>query len=128
MALLDIQNVQAHQRRARAPRGRRGAAAGDRAAAHLCPARRETFRLGGDAFALLLPGAVKEQWPRLHQLRAALAALPEDTAADVNLGPVGSQPGETFDELLRRADERMYQAKARGVFLDLPPARTTPDD
>lgn len=88
----------------------------------------ETFRLGGDAFALLLPGAVKEQWPRLHQLRAALAALPEDTAADVNLGPVGSQPGETFDELLRRADERMYQAKARGVFLDLPPARTTPDD
>jgi diguanylate cyclase (GGDEF)-like protein len=79
----------------------------------------EAFRLGGDEFALLLPGPVREQWQRLHTLRTALAALPPELATEVNLGLVGSQPGEGLDELLRRADERMYRAKAQGVFLDL---------
>lgn len=88
----------------------------------------EAFRLGGDEFALLLPGPVENQWPRLHQLRAALAAQPPDLATEVNLGLVGLQPGETLEELLNRADERMYQAKARGIFLDLPLTQRPPDD
>ena len=88
----------------------------------------EAFRLGGDEFALLLAGPVEDQWPRLRQLRAALAALPPDLAAEVNLGLVGLQPGETLGGLLDRADERMYHAKARGVFLDMPPRLLLPED
>ncbi|WP_394650338.1 diguanylate cyclase domain-containing protein [uncultured Deinococcus sp.] len=89
----------------------------------------EAFRLGGDEFALLLPGPVGDQEPRLRQLRAALAAMPADLAAEVNLGLAGSRPGEGLDDLLGRADERMYQAKARRVFVDPPraPAPVPPE-
>jgi len=74
-------------------------------------------RLGGEEFAILLPGRDAE-WGRqvAEQRRLALAA--GTTAAGsvtASFGVASQSPGETaFDALLHRADEALYDAKDAG--------------
>ena len=78
-------------------------------------------RIGGDEFAILLPGAGADE----AETAAArvLAAIYEPVAIEnrqlvvpVSIGVALARPGESIavDELLRRADVAMYQAKAEG--------------
>lgn len=75
-------------------------------------------RSGGDEFALLLPDRnADDVQPIVNRVHAAIAGLELSAGARSALGvSIGvaefPRDGATLDELLRRADERMYQSKA----------------
>jgi diguanylate cyclase (GGDEF)-like protein len=104
-----------------------GHAAGDavlrEVAARACAAVRAgdlAARIGGEEFALLLPGAALPGALELaERLRAAIAAAPVEAggarlAVTVSLGCATLGPGEPADALLARADARLYEAKRSG--------------
>lgn len=77
------------------------------------------YRFGGEEFIILLPGlgpqaalAVAE---RLRRKVASTLATPDGMPVTISCG-VASGPldGETFSEMLARADERLYSAKHEG--------------
>jgi diguanylate cyclase (GGDEF)-like protein len=71
-------------------------------------------RLGGDEFALLFPGATCERLRPIEQ-RVHAAMTP---CAPCSLGTACfPDHGLTADELLNRADQRMYRSKGRAVDL-----------
>ncbi|MBM2615784.1 bifunctional diguanylate cyclase/phosphodiesterase [Actinoplanes sp. LDG1-06] len=75
-------------------------------------------RLGGDEFAVVLPGLSVERVE--EALDRVLAALRESPRLDApvrsvaSVGVTSSRDGDTSEELLRRADVAMYEAKAGG--------------
>jgi diguanylate cyclase (GGDEF)-like protein len=78
-------------------------------------------RIGGDEFAILLPGTPLAEAEAVagRLLVAVSAAVPiegHDLVVPASIGVATAQPGEmcSVDELLRRADVAMYQAKAEG--------------
>jgi diguanylate cyclase (GGDEF)-like protein len=83
-------------------------------------------RYGGEEFVIAFPRMdVQLATRRAEALRAEIAAL-ELGAGDASLtisGGVASWPadGQTFEEVLKRADERLYGAKAAGRNLVIGP-------
>ena len=77
-------------------------------------------RIGGEEFALLLPGAALPNALELaERVRAAIAAAPVDAggtplAVTVSLGCAALAPDEAPGALLARADARLYEAKRSG--------------
>lgn len=77
-------------------------------------------RIGGEEFALLLPGAALPGAVELaERLRAAIAAAPVQAgpaaiSVTVSLGCAALEPGEPPEALLARADARLYEAKGAG--------------
>lgn len=101
------------------------------AAARLTSCVREgdtVARLGGDEFVVMLPPGLSESREQsVAQARAIgekiLAALRSPylidglqlhLSASVGITLFGEQPGASVDDLLKRADQAMYQAKAAG--------------
>ncbi len=78
-------------------------------------------RVGGDEFAILLPGLSDQQ--SIDELaQRSLEALgtpfvvcnePVETSASIGIA-MAPDHGDSYDELLSRADEAMYRAKGRG--------------
>jgi two-component system cell cycle response regulator len=77
-------------------------------------------RLGGEEFAILLEGSNLEAGTEhAERLRAKLAALPFKTAqgdmsVTCSFGVAERRPGETIDQVLKRADAALYKAKIEG--------------
>lgn len=103
-----------------------GHAAGDHAIASLgemlrahSPGQAQAGRLGGEEFAVLLPGYTAAQARQeAESLRAAIAALPlqldnQTFRITASLG-VASLPAPGLDALVREADRQLYLAKAGG--------------
>ncbi|MBD3765000.1 MAG: GGDEF domain-containing protein [Rhodobacterales bacterium] len=98
-----------------------GHAAGDRllcaVARQLAAALRQgdvLARLGGDEFAVWLPGAGQAEARAVAgRLRAAVAALPQDSGTPVTLsgGVAVTRPGQTLAETLETADRALRRAK-----------------
>ncbi len=65
-------------------------------------------RIGGDEFAVLLPGTEEEDAARVLERARRASRHP------LSAGVVGHLPGEQAGELLRRADAALYQAKQAG--------------
>ncbi|AWI53087.1 hypothetical protein DEH84_06310 [Aquabacterium olei] len=118
---------------------RLGHAAGDAVLAAVAGALKEearevdrVARFGGEEFCVVLPHTSEEG--ALHaaeRLRAAVAALDvrwgdEGVSVTISIGlACAEHPTETLSQLLRRADEALYQAKAAGrnrVVLSMLPA------
>jgi diguanylate cyclase (GGDEF)-like protein len=114
---------------------RYGHAAGDRVLADFAARLRHAMRagdlparIGGEEFCVLLAGAsLGEACAAAERLRAAvesppLGELPAPTTVSIG---VAASPGcgSTLDGLLRRADERLYQAKREGRNRVAAPAR-----
>jgi diguanylate cyclase (GGDEF)-like protein len=69
-------------------------------------------RFGGDEFALLMPGTTRQQGE--HLLARIRAAHPASWSA----GTVEWNGDDSFEQMLRRADRNLYEAKAtRGRVL-----------
>lgn len=80
-------------------------------------------RWGGEEFIMLLPNTPLPQALQLaERVRAAIVREPrlriegQDVEVTASLGAVGLAPGQTLslDELIRRADSALYQAKSAG--------------
>lgn len=91
------------------------------------------FRIGGEEFAIFLPGASPEQaLGALERLRRAVREHAWSIAAvTVSAGIANQQPGDGSDSLYRRADDALYAAKHDGrdrvlhaALLGLEPAPT----
>jgi diguanylate cyclase (GGDEF)-like protein len=92
---------------------REGHAVGDRLLAETATAWRGVLRsedvlarTGGDEFVLLMPGTTSEQ------AQEVLARLRSAHPARWSAGVATLRQGEPLDAALRRADERLYAAKA----------------
>ena len=105
-----------------------GHAAGDAVLRHLATALRANFgpdstiaRLGGEEFVALLPGvsmddaaAAAERLCRSVQMQSVLV-IDDVIACTVSAGVAAMEPSvSSVDELLQRADQAMYAAKAAG--------------
>lgn len=109
-----------------------GHATGDRALQMLCQTLRQVVRpsdpigrLGGEEFALLLPGC---NWPQLQRLvpriQQAIGTMvvPDDNGQAVTMTASGSYtvltpttaPHLELDQVIRGLDKYLYQAKAQG--------------
>lgn len=77
-------------------------------------------RLGGEEFAIFLPGVdAKSAQAVAERLRATVAARPATThqgsrTLTISLGLTLCIPGDSPDTVLHRADQAMYQAKEQG--------------
>jgi diguanylate cyclase (GGDEF)-like protein/putative nucleotidyltransferase with HDIG domain len=74
-------------------------------------------RIGGDEFALVLPGADLARAVRAaERCRAAIVArpLPYDAHVTISAGAYARRPGDTPDVMMRRADVALYQVKSGG--------------
>jgi len=78
-------------------------------------------RVGGDEFAILLPG-LSDQFAIDQLAQRSLEAMSRpyevagvevETSASIGIA-MAPDHGDSYDELLSRADEAMYQAKSRG--------------
>lgn len=73
-------------------------------------------RIGGEEFALLLPGISEEQaMPLAETLRRALADRPmRSIRVTASIGLAQMEPGDDWTSLFARADGRLYAAKSDG--------------
>ncbi|WP_433360754.1 putative bifunctional diguanylate cyclase/phosphodiesterase [Actinoplanes sp. CA-142083] len=89
-------------------------AVGERIAAQL-PGDGMVARLGGDEYALLLCGHDTAPLTAVAaELRLPVRAGGHDLVVESSIGLAPAVPGDTADELLRRADVAMYEAKGQG--------------
>ncbi len=107
---------------------RHGHTVGDVVLSELCGAVRETLRppdvftrFGGDEFAVILPhtdidGARVVAERILDRIRTMAIPGEDDEAVRcaVSIGLADFQPGDNAADVLRRADERLYQSKRAG--------------
>ena len=98
-----------------------GHLAGDSALADVAARLRrggEAFRIGGDEFALLLPGRTTEEGREIAEAVAARIAATQFEHGErvtVSIGVATyPSPGVSRSELVRVADEALYEAKACG--------------
>ena len=101
---------------------------GDEALCHVAEALRANvrgedmvFRVGGEEFAVLMPGlSAEDALPVAERLRQAVAATEFEPPLRISIG-LASWPADAGDreELLRRADEAMYQAKRGRTVLEI---------
>lgn len=80
----------------------------------LCRHDDEIFRFGGDEFAALFTGTDDDTLPSRFPAQIE-ARLPEVGEIRASVGVVKREPGDTVESLIRRADERMYEAKHRAT-------------
>ena len=72
-------------------------------------------RLGGEEFLALLPDTGPSAAMRAaERLRAAVAAADGPEPVTASVGWATLEPGEDADDLVRRADDALYEAKAAG--------------
>jgi diguanylate cyclase (GGDEF)-like protein len=75
-------------------------------------------RFGGEEFILMLPGTTLEDatflGERLRESLENLAFPPLKTRVTASFGIAQYQPDDTFETLVKRADEALYAAKAAG--------------
>ena len=72
------------------------------------------YRIGGDEFAMLMPSGSEEQLAEKVRQKVAASKLNfagEKLTTTVSIGTASREPGESFDDVLRRADDALYRAK-----------------
>lgn len=120
LILLDVDHFKAINDRFGHAAGDQVLAAAARVMSGLLPAEAALYRVGGEEFAIVLPGAGREQAVALaERLRATVAETPveherQPITFTVSLGVAEPYPGETGPELYARADALVYGSKRRG--------------
>ncbi len=85
-------------------------------------------RLGGDEFMVLLPECRAEEVRHVMARIEGLEVEYEGARIPIKFsrGWTDYKPGETSEELLKRADEALYDDKRAGKNLSQPPSQTAP--
>jgi len=84
------------------------------------PVQAPAGRLGGEEFAVFLPGAsAMEAWRFAEKVRngfagLALLELPPERKLSASFGIAASRPDDSLADLLRRSDAALYEAKKAG--------------
>lgn len=102
-----------------------GHSVGDRVLQHLARTLKDAVRavdlvarFGGDEFALLASGvSLAQAESRMNAVAAKLASadvVPDSGGITISCGIAAYAPGDTVDELMRRADEALYASKRTG--------------
>lgn len=84
------------------------------------PSRAVLGRLGGEEFAIVMPDMTLETGRAIGVRLSALVRAtpcpsePDAIAYTVSIGMAERQPGENADEMMRRADRALYDAKLMG--------------
>ena len=79
------------------------------------PQRELLARYGGEEFCLLLPGASRENAARrAEQLRQMFDIADSTVTVSIGVAVTGPKQGDGAEDLLRIADEMLYEAKRRG--------------
>lgn len=87
---------------------------------HLGPADMVAGRIGGEEFAVLLPGASIETARRLAEViriglpTACAERIPPSLVPTTSIGIAAGVPGQGLSHLLRQADQALYDAKRAG--------------
>lgn len=73
-------------------------------------------RIGGDEFAVLLYGTTAEEAVALRQrvlvaIAARNEAVPDRPPMSLSMGTAVAEPGESIEDLVKRADTQMYETK-----------------
>ena len=75
-------------------------------------------RIGGDEFAVLMPGADRQaaaaMLETIHELMKINNQFYSKSPLSISCGMATSEPGESMESLIKRADLAMYEAKAGG--------------
>jgi diguanylate cyclase (GGDEF)-like protein/PAS domain S-box-containing protein len=97
---------------------------GDRALTHVTATTRAELRdvdlfgrWGGEEFVILLPETdLESACQAAERMRRAVAESPLPSVGRITLsiGATAFQPGDSLDDLLKRVDDAVYQAKAQG--------------
>lgn len=73
------------------------------------------MRIGGDEFAVLMPGAdhlaAQGVVETIHEILKINNQFYSDAALSISIGTATSEPGETMEALMKRADDAMYENK-----------------
>jgi diguanylate cyclase (GGDEF)-like protein/PAS domain S-box-containing protein len=70
------------------------------------------FRYGGDEFVVLLPGSgLRKAEMVARRIQQAMESQKQATQVSMSFGVACLKPNDSVDDLLHRADERMYRAK-----------------
>lgn len=87
---------------------------------HLGPVNMVAGRIGGEEFAVLLPGASIETARQLAEViriglpTACAERIPPSLVPTTSIGIAAGIPGQGLSQLLRQADEALYDAKRAG--------------
>lgn len=72
-------------------------------------------RIGGDEFAILMPGADHQaavgMFETINEILKINNQFYSDAALSVSIGMATSEPGESMEALMKRADDAMYENK-----------------
>ena len=72
------------------------------------------YRYGGDEFVVLLPGLDRPTAKKVaRRIREAVCRRKKRNHVSLSVGAAGLRTGEELEDLVRRADERMYRVKRR---------------
>lgn len=115
MAIVDIDHFKAINDRYGHPAGDTALVAVARVLRDNCGEANSVARIGGEEFAIVLPGAdIAHATVQCEHIRATIEALQHDFPLTVSIGLTASRIGGAVNSLYARADEALYAAKRGG--------------
>ncbi len=115
MAIVDIDHFKVINDRHGHPAGDKTLIAVAHALKAHCGDRNTVARIGGEEFAIVMPGAdVAHATAQCERLRTTIEALPHDFQLTVSIGLTALRIGGSVSTLYARADEALYAAKRGG--------------